>query len=226
MQELTVLPLPVVGSISTQSGSMAPEREHGSSSEGEEEAPEELTFQTAKSQALESARKRQQEARREKALLKEKRKLKEERFKEQKKRKLLSIEILQDLTALPEQQLEHSEDKETFQEEDDSQPKSQTNKKLEKKLRPKKRLQNNYNVVRLEDYNLLNVQEEKAKTFIQKTLYGKWKNRTTASEFFSVSSKIGDVKRPAVQFTDNTWAKDEKRRAEKFMQSFKNRRKI
>ncbi|XP_063306585.1 nucleolar protein 7 [Pelobates fuscus] len=224
MQELTALPLPV-GSISTQSGSMGPEQERGSSSEGDEEAPEELTFQTAKSQAVESARKRQQEARREKALLKEKRKLKEERFKEQKKRKLLSTDILQDLTALPEQQLEHSEDKETFQEKG-SQPKSQTNKKLEKKLRPKKRLQDNYNVVRLEDYNLLNVQEERAKTFIQKTLYGKWKNRTTASEFFSVSSKIGDVKRPAVQFTDNTWAKDEKRRAEKFMQSFKNRRKI
>uniref|UniRef100_A0A8C5PWC7 Nucleolar protein 7 n=1 Tax=Leptobrachium leishanense TaxID=445787 RepID=A0A8C5PWC7_9ANUR len=203
---------------------MSPELEHGSSSE-DEDAPEELTFQHAKSRAEDSARRQQQEARREKALLKEKRRLNAERFKEQKKRKLLSEEILQNISAIPEQPLVLSDKKDALKE-GVGEPEHQTKKRCEKKLRPKKRLQDNYDVMRLADCNLQNKQEQKAKSFIRNTLYGRRKNRATANELLSLSIKRSIIKKPAVRFTDNNWAKDEKMKAERFMGTYRKRCKL
>ncbi|KAM8967904.1 U3 small nucleolar RNA-associated protein NOL7 [Pelodytes ibericus] len=203
---------------------MRPEQEYESSSEGEE-APEEVTFQNAKTRAEESARKQHEAAKREKALLKEKRKLKQELFKEQKKRKLLSEDILQNIATIPAQREDKAEDKDASQE-DGGKVQSHAKAKREKKLRPKKRLENNYSVVRLEDYSLLNLQEQKAKAFIQGKLYGKGKKRTTANEFLSVNCKRGVVKMPAIQFTDNSWAQEEKKKAEKFTLTWKSKGKL
>ncbi|XP_053322848.1 nucleolar protein 7 [Spea bombifrons] len=203
---------------------MSPDEEYESPS-GDDEAPEEVTFQSAKNQAEENTRKRQQASKREKALLKEKRKLKEELFKEQKKRKLLSQDILQTIASTPGPE-EKPKDAVEIQNQDDTEAKNHAKKTKEKKLLPKKRLQNNYSVVHLEDYSMIQLQEQKAKKFIQKKLYGKGKNRTTANEFLSMTSKREAFKKPAVLFTDSNWAKDEKIKAEKFTVAWRNRRKL
>ncbi|KAM4705317.1 U3 small nucleolar RNA-associated protein NOL7 isoform 1-T1 [Rhinophrynus dorsalis] len=202
---------------------MGPQHEHQSE---DDEAPEEVTFQSAKSRAEENTKREQQAARREKAILKEKRKLREELFKEQKKRKLLSEDILQTITALPEK-TDLSKDQDTSQEKGNAVKKPRVRKRgAQKKLRPKIRLQDSYSAVRLEDYSLMNLQQQKAKSFIQNKLYGQSKNRTTANEFLSISSKKGVVKRPAVQFTDKTWGKKEKKKAERFNLMWRDRQKL
>ncbi|KAE8597975.1 hypothetical protein XENTR_v10016661 [Xenopus tropicalis] len=148
----------------------------------DEEAPEEVTFQSAKSQAVDTARKVRQAAKREKDLLKEKRKLKQELFTEQKKRKLLDEDILQTVSALPDKPYETSKDEDVAQDKGNALMNDQMKKKPQKReLKPKIRLQENYKVVHLEDYSHKNLQQQKAKEFVQHALYGRIKNRTTGS---------------------------------------------
>ncbi|XP_073487184.1 U3 small nucleolar RNA-associated protein NOL7 [Aquarana catesbeiana] len=188
-----------------------------------DEAPEEVTFQNARSQAEQNARTRREVAGREKTLLKEKRKRKQELFSEQKKKKLLSDDILQTITALPEKPDEPSEPTdETKGKEKEHGGKT----KHAKKLRPRKSLQNNYMVVHLNDQNAIDLQQQKAKQFLQSTLYGKNKNRTTANEFLSISRKTGANKMPAVKFMDNSWGEEEKQKATKFNLRWRNRKKL
>ncbi|MEE6464937.1 hypothetical protein FKM82_006405 [Ascaphus truei] len=189
--------------------------EHALQSEEEEdEAPEEVTFQSARSEAEESARQALQRDRSEKALLKEKRKHKEELFKEQKKRKLLSDDVLQTVAAL--KPGDRSDDQDALKEKGDGGRKRRGPKRHAKKLLPRSRLQDNYSVVQLQHYSLMNLQQQKAKAFIQNKLYGAHRKRTTANEFFSISSKKGVVKKAAVKFTDNSWEKAKKKKAKKF----------
>ncbi|XP_053570731.1 nucleolar protein 7 isoform X2 [Bombina bombina] len=196
--------------------------EHELTSEGsDDEAPDEVTFKSAKTQAEENAREKRLAVKREKDLLKEKRKQKEELFKEQKKRKLLSEDILQTVSSLPEKTEKRNE--EAPQAKGDE---GDVRCVKKKKLAPKTKLQDNYSVVRLKEYNLVSLQQETAKSFIQKKLYGKYKNRATANEFLSMKSKKGIVKKPAVQFTDSTWGKEEKQRANKFNLLWTNRKKL
>ncbi|CAI9552655.1 unnamed protein product [Staurois parvus] len=200
--------------------------EHELESEDDDAAPEEVTFQSAKSRAEESARLRREVASREKALLKEKRKRKQELFSEQKKNKLLSDDILQTVTALSEKQGEPSEPTDETKGKGNAEKKHSGKHKHAKKLRPRKRLQNKYAVVHLNDQNTVDLQQQKAKQFLQNILYGKNKNRTTANEFFSISRKKGANKMPAVQFTVNSWGKEEKKKAAKFNLQWRNRKKL
>ncbi|XP_077348343.1 U3 small nucleolar RNA-associated protein NOL7 [Lithobates pipiens] len=187
-----------------------------------DEAPEEVTFQNARSQAEQNARTRREVAGREKTLLKEKRKRKQELFSEQKKKKLLSDDILQTVTALPEKPDGPSESTD----ETKGKEKERGKNKHAKKLRPRKSLQNNYKVVHLNDQNAIDLQQQKAKQFIQSTLYEKNKNRTTANEFLSISRKTGAIKMPAVKFMDNSWGEKEKQKATKFNLQWRNRKKL
>ncbi|KAM4029662.1 U3 small nucleolar RNA-associated protein NOL7 [Anomaloglossus baeobatrachus] len=189
---------------------MTPEHELESE---EDEAPEEVTFQNARSRAEESARVRRQAANREKALLKEKRKRKEELFTEQKKKKLLPDDVLQSISSASDKR-----EKTSNQLEDQNKTGNEvcTQKKCAKELLPRKRLQDNYKVVQLEEYSARDLLQQRAKSFIQERLYGETMNRTTANEFLSVSRKRDVIKKPAVQFTDNNWGEDEKQRAAKF----------
>ncbi|KAG8571813.1 hypothetical protein GDO81_011789 [Engystomops pustulosus] len=198
---------------------MTPEHELESE---EDEAPEEVTFQSAKTQAGESARALREEAIREKALLKEKRKRKEELFKEQKKKKLLSDDILQSISSLPEKRDESSQQQNQKNKED----KSRVSKKRRKALLPRKRLKNNYKVARLEDYSSNNLLRDRAETFLKRKLFGNSKNRTTANEFLSISNKRSVVKKPAVLFTDNNWGKESKLKAAKLNLRWMNRKKL
>ncbi|KAK7823692.1 hypothetical protein U0070_003344 [Myodes glareolus] len=76
--------------------------------DGDDEAPEELTFAHAQAEAREEELRVRESARRDKTLLKEKRKRREELFIEQKKRKLLPDTILQQLTTASEAELKKS----------------------------------------------------------------------------------------------------------------------
>ncbi|OCT76471.1 nucleolar protein 7 [Xenopus laevis] len=190
----------------------------------DEEAPEEVTFQSARNQAADTARKERQAAKREKDLLKEKRKLKQERFAEQKRKKLLDEDILQTVSALPEKQ---DEGECVAQDKGGALINQQKKKKPRKReLKPKISLQENYKVVHLEDCRHKNLQQQKAKEFIQNALYGQVKNRTTANEFLSVASKKSAVKKPAFQFTDQSWGEAEKKKSEKFNLLWRDRKKL
>ncbi|XP_054599613.2 U3 small nucleolar RNA-associated protein NOL7 isoform X2 [Nothobranchius furzeri] len=76
----------------------------------DDEAPEEVTFEDSKAQALRSLKRALDSAKREKELLKEKRRKKQELFQEQKKRKLLPVEVLEEIDSPPSEKHKQSED--------------------------------------------------------------------------------------------------------------------
>ncbi|XP_073534891.1 U3 small nucleolar RNA-associated protein NOL7 [Phyllobates terribilis] len=199
---------------------MTPEHELESE---EDEAPEEVTFHSAKSRAEESARVRREAASREKALLKEKRKRKEELFKEQKKKKLLPDDVLQSISSASEKREEPSKQLEG---QNKTGNEGRVKKKRTTELLPRKRLQDNYKVVQLEEYSERDLLQQRAKSFIQERLYGETMNRTTANEFLSISRKRDVIKRPAVKFADNNWGEEEKQRAAMFNLKWVDRKKL
>uniref|UniRef100_A0A672GF45 U3 small nucleolar RNA-associated protein NOL7 C-terminal domain-containing protein n=1 Tax=Salarias fasciatus TaxID=181472 RepID=A0A672GF45_SALFA len=67
----------------------------------DEEAPDEVTFEDSKAQALRSMARAIETVRREKELLKEKRRKRQELFQEQKKRKLLPADVLEEIDSSP-----------------------------------------------------------------------------------------------------------------------------
>ncbi|XP_030077820.1 nucleolar protein 7-like [Microcaecilia unicolor] len=150
---------------------------------------------------------------REKALLKEKRRRREELFKEQKKRKLLPNTVLEEITstACPRADEEH-----TTQEQDDvteSEARSSEDSEAEA---VDARLQESYRAVQLKAWDQISLQEQAAKDFIQSCLYGPGSNRTTVNQFFSLANKKGTIKKPAMQFVDNTWGTEKKQKAKRF----------
>ncbi|XP_075069194.1 U3 small nucleolar RNA-associated protein NOL7 [Mixophyes fleayi] len=201
---------------------MTPEHELESE---EDEAPEEVTFQSARVSADESARMKREAASRDKALLKEKRKRKIELFKDQKKKKLLSDDLLQTVSSLPDKQEQPSELHDETSKGGGDEESGVKNKRTEKLL-PRKRLEKKYKVLYLKDCDTIDLQQRKAKAFIKKKLYGESIKRTTANEFLSVSRKKGSNKQPAAQFTDNTWGDEEKKKAEKFKLLWASKKKL
>ncbi|XP_033010568.1 nucleolar protein 7 [Lacerta agilis] len=202
-------------------GSAAAAAASSSSEEDEEsgEAPEEVTFESARAAAEEAHRLAGERARREKATLKEKRRQKEELFKEQKKRKLLPENVLEELASSTEtsknqpsamqeqgQNVEYDSESENGQKdiEEDSEEILAT------------RLQESYKAVQLKDQDLTNKQQQVAKGFLQKHLYGRGCHRTTENQYFSVINKTSDVKKAAIQFVNKSWGEMEKQKAKKF----------
>ncbi|CAI5779934.1 7 [Podarcis lilfordi] len=192
-----------------------------SSEEDEEsdEAPEEVTFESARAAAEEARRLAGERVRREKATLKEKRRQKEELFKEQKKRKLLPENVLEELasstqtsknqpSAMQEQGQNVEDDSESENGQKDTEEDSEENLAT--------RHQESYMAVQLKDQDLTNKQQQVAKDFLQKHLYGRGCHRTTANQYFSVQSKRSDVKKAAFQFVNKSWGEMEKQKAKKF----------
>ncbi|XP_039178609.1 nucleolar protein 7 isoform X1 [Crotalus tigris] len=176
-------------------------------SDGEEsdEAPEEVTFERAREAAVEERRLAGERARREKALLKEKRRHREELFKEQKKRKLLPENILEELASTPKSTNQTSDEQDqNVEDEVENQEDSEKDSKEESLVA---RCPPNYMAVRLKDQELISQQQQEAKDFIQRQLYGASCNRTTANQYFSVESKKKTVKKAAIQFVNKSWGK-------------------
>ncbi|KAF7245163.1 Nucleolar protein 7 [Varanus komodoensis] len=188
--------------------------------EESDEAPEEVTFENARVAAEEARRLAGERARREKTLLKEKRRLKEELFKEQKKRKLLPENVLELLASSAQnsknQPFDTPEQDQNIENDLESEC-GDTAEDGEKDILATK-LQESYMAMRLKDQDLTNRQQQEAKAFIQRHLYGAGCNRTTANEYFSVKNKKSTVKKAAVQFVSKSWGKKKKQKAKQFKQ--------
>ncbi|XP_026525788.1 nucleolar protein 7 [Notechis scutatus] len=185
-------------------------------SDGEEsdEAPEEVTFERAREAAAEERRLAGERACREKAVLKEKRRHREELFKEQKKRKLLPENVLEEL-ASTQNSINSTTDEQDQDVEDEVENQDDSEKDSEEEILAT-RCPPNYMAVRLKDQELTNRQQQEAKDFIQKHLYGASCNRTTANQYFSVENKKNAVKKAAMQFVNRSWGKVKKEKATRF----------
>uniref|UniRef100_A0A671X1L9 Nucleolar protein 7 n=1 Tax=Sparus aurata TaxID=8175 RepID=A0A671X1L9_SPAAU len=144
----------------------------------DDEAPEEVTFEDSKTEALRSMKQALDTARREKELLKEKRRKRQELFQEQKKRKLLPADVLEEI---------------------DSSPPNITGSFLCVSLK------GSYTVTTVKERRKSSFQQQLAEDFIQSRLYGPGSCRTTSNEMLSLENKKGRNKSAAVQFVKNNW---------------------
>ncbi|MBN3272929.1 NOL7 protein, partial [Polyodon spathula] len=182
----------------------------GADSSDDEDAPEEVTFEKAKADAVRSMRNALDTIKRDKELLKEKRRKRQELFQQQKKRKLLSEDVLEEIelaytkkrkTLDSEEQEKESEEDESSEDEDEV---------------VNARLKDSYKAVRLKDQIDANARQESASDFIRSRLYGPGTNRTTTNHMLSLKNKTGMNKTAAVQFVDKNWGSEKKGEAEKF----------
>ncbi|CAJ1072959.1 hypothetical protein PFLUV_G00129020 [Xyrichtys novacula] len=178
----------------------------------DDEAPEEVTFEDSKSEALRSMKQALDRARREKELLKEKRRKRQELFQEQKKRKLLPVDVLEEIDSTPSNLFPLCEEEEEEQQKGEEKP---TKKKKSGKKAHSRNLKGNYTVMTVKDQTLKTCQQRAAEDFIQSRLYGPGSCRTTNNEMLSLQNKKGANKSAAVQFVNKDWACKEKAKAEK-----------
>ncbi|XP_067857820.1 U3 small nucleolar RNA-associated protein NOL7 [Heptranchias perlo] len=195
----------------------AENREMSDESSQEDEAPEEVTFSSAREEAERSVRAALESVRRDKALLKEKRRRKAELFKEQKKCKLLPDEILEEIASVPEK---NDQAPETSKEGEggDSVQESEEDSGLEEDVEEcvNARWKESYMAVRLKDQGQTNQQIENARDFIHDRLYGPGSSRGSANEYFSLANKKAKKKKAAIEFINKSWGAQRKQKAEKF----------
>lgn len=172
----------------------------------DDEAPEEMTFEDAKVEALRSMKEALNTARRDKELLKEKRRKRQEFFQEQKKRKLLPADVLEEMDSAPSKKQKPTEG--DAAEEDEGEKKSE-------KLKHTRRLKGNYTVTTMKERAVTTSQQRAAEDFLRSRMYGPGSCRTTSNEMLSLQNKTGVNKSAAVQFVKKDWAPQEKAKAEK-----------
>lgn len=184
----------------------------------DDEAPEQVTFQQGREEAAENLKRAKQALQREKARLKEKRRRREELFREQKKRKLLPAAILEEVASLPQKrpiETSKAQDEGKDEEATEGQGDNSEDEGSEEETTDD-RVKKNYTAMRLKDQNQSSLQQQTAKDFIRNRLYGPGSNRTTVNQFFSMANKKGALKKPAVQFINNEWGAEKKRKAKHF----------
>ncbi|XP_071348537.1 U3 small nucleolar RNA-associated protein NOL7 [Trachinotus anak] len=192
----------------------------------DDEAPEEVTFEDSKAQALRSMKQALETARREKELLKEKRKRRQELFQEQKKRKLLPDDVLEEIDSTSSKKQKQSEDEAEEERQDDEESRKKK-KKRSGKLAHSRNLKGNYKVATVkEEQALASFQQQAAEDFIQSRLYGPGSCRTTSNELLSLQNKKGRNKSAAVQFVKKDWACKEKAKAEKLKKRWLHKQQI
>ncbi|XP_041847702.1 nucleolar protein 7 [Melanotaenia boesemani] len=179
----------------------------------DDEAPEEVTFDDSKAQALRSMKHALDTARRERELLKEKRRKRQELFQEQKKRKLLPADVLEEIDSSAKQK---KSDDEAGKEERGKEVRPKKKKKKSGKLAHSRNLKGSYKVTTVTKRPAAaSFQQQAAEQFIQSRLYGPGSCRTTNNELLSLQNKKGMIKGAAVQFVKKDWACKEKAKAEK-----------
>ncbi|KAL0966729.1 hypothetical protein UPYG_G00299390 [Umbra pygmaea] len=180
----------------------------------DEDGPEEQTFEDSKTSALQSMKDALASAKREKDLLKEKRRKRQELFQEQKRRKLLPVEILEEIGTAPSKKNElqglevsavsNNEEASCSEEEIEvSEEVTETKLNIKKKIH---RLEN-YSVKVVGADTKANSQQQAALDFIQSRLYGPGVQRMTTNQLLSVQNKRGQNKSAAVQFVNERWGK-------------------
>ncbi|XP_008304623.1 nucleolar protein 7 [Stegastes partitus] len=185
----------------------------------DDEAPEEVTFEDSKVQALRSMQQALDTARREKELLKEKRRKRQELFQEQKKRKLLPTDVLEEIDSSATKKQKQATDEAEEEQQEEEEDKDEKGKRREKKKKTKKsahsrNLKGNYTVTTTNDRTLTSFQQQAAEDFIKSRLYGPGSCRTTSNELLSLQNKKGTNKSAAVQFVKKDWACKQKAKAE------------
>ncbi|XP_019730690.1 nucleolar protein 7 isoform X2 [Hippocampus comes] len=138
----------------------------------DDDAPDEVTFEDSKAQALRSVKQALENGRREKDLLKEKRKKRLELFQEQKKRKLISAKLLEEIDSSQQSQQEADT---RHQDEDEDQKE-----KTKQKLKHSRMLKGNYEVTTVKPPTLASSQQKAAEDFLHSRLYGAGSCRTTS----------------------------------------------
>ncbi|XP_034411736.1 nucleolar protein 7 [Cyclopterus lumpus] len=170
----------------------------------DDEAPDEMTFEDSKAEALRSMKEALLAARREKELLKEKRRKRQQLFQEQKKRKLLSADLLEEIDSAPSKKQKQTEG----EAEEDKGKKSG-------KPTQSRTLKGKYTVTTVKERAAAASQQQAAEDFLQSRLYGPGSCRTTSNELLSIQNKTGENKSAAVCFVKKDWALQEKAKAEK-----------
>uniref|UniRef100_UPI0037E7596E U3 small nucleolar RNA-associated protein NOL7 n=1 Tax=Semicossyphus pulcher TaxID=241346 RepID=UPI0037E7596E len=184
----------------------------------DDEAPEEVTFEDSKTEALRSMKQALDRARREKEQLKEKRRKRQELFQEQKKRKLLPADVLEEIESAPskkQKQSEYEGEEQQQQQQEEEEECGKKKKKKSGKMAHARNLKGNYTVATVRERSSASFQQEAAEDFIQSRLYGPGSCRTTSTELLSLQNKKGRNKSAAVQFVKKDWACKEKAKAEK-----------
>ncbi|XP_029380835.1 nucleolar protein 7-like isoform X1 [Echeneis naucrates] len=180
----------------------------------DDEAPEEVTFDASRTEALRSMKQALDTARREKELLKEKRRKRQELFQEQKKIKLLSDDVLEEMDSASSKKQKQSEAAEEQRQDEGENGKKK--KKKSRKMEHSRNLKGNYRVATVKVVGALaSSQQQAAEDFIQSRLYGAGSCRTTNNELLSLQNKTGRNKGAAVQFVKKDWACKQKAKAEK-----------
>nr|XP_061795106.1 nucleolar protein 7-like [Nerophis lumbriciformis] len=178
-------------------------------SSSDDEAPEEVTFEDSKAQALRSVELALKDARREKDLLKEKRKKRQELFQEQKRRKLLSAELLEEIDASEKQSQQEAGDVP----QDDM--RQETKRRKKKRLHHSKKLKANCKVTMAKNQASASFQQKAAEDFLQSRLYGAGSCRVTSTQLLSLQNKTARTKGAAIDFVKSQWALKQKSKAEK-----------
>nr|XP_020482325.1 nucleolar protein 7-like [Labrus bergylta] len=146
----------------------------------DDEEPEEVTFEDAKTEALRSMKLALDGARREKELLKERRRKRQELFQEQKKRKLLPADVLEEIDSAPSKKQKESEDE--GEAEEDQEGEEESKKKNSKKMAHSRSLKGNYTVTTVRERASASCQQQTAEDFLRSRLYGPGSCRTTSKD--------------------------------------------
>ncbi|XP_028328944.1 nucleolar protein 7 [Gouania willdenowi] len=189
----------------------------------DDEAPEEVTFEDSKVQALRSMNNALETIRRERELQKEKRRKRQELFQEQKKRKLLPADVLDEIDTA-------SSNTHTKVGDEDGEKRPQEVKKKRKKNGIHVNTRNftgSYKVTTGEDQTAASsFQLQAAQDFITSRLYGPGVCRSTSNQLFSIQNKKGQNKNAAVQFVKKDWASAHKAKAEKLKKRWIHKQKL
>lgn len=198
-------------------------------------APDEVTFEDSKATALQSMRDALQAANREKERLKEKRRKKHELFQEQKKRRLLPIEVLEEISAPPSKKPEvpgdkveeegSSEEEDADDEEADGAVEEESTDKTEQKY--SRTVKGSYTVTTTtRPPAMSSSQQQSAVEFLQNRMYGSKNRRTTSNELLSLGVKRGESNINAMQFINKDWGYKHKANAEKFKKRWLHKQKL
>ncbi|XP_031418937.1 nucleolar protein 7 [Clupea harengus] len=177
----------------------------------DDEAPEEVNFEDSKRSALQSVKDALEASRRDKKTLKEKRRRKQELFLEQKKRRLLPEDVLEEIDATP---IRHDAipciagnevEKEKAMDSSDMKP-------IKEKARS---LQANCSVTTVKHQITASTHQKVAMDFVQSRFYGQGTRRATNNELLSLNNKKGANKGAAFQFANTKLSTVERAKAEK-----------
>ncbi|ROL44581.1 Nucleolar protein 7 [Anabarilius grahami] len=180
----------------------------------DDELPEEVGFDASKSAALKSVREALESAKREKNLLKEKRRKRQQLYQEQKSRKRLPEDLLEEFDTEPQKQTELSEND---KDEEETKTTSERNSKS---------LPDSYSVKRVKDETADKSLQQRAMDFIQSRLYGPGTKRTTNAEILSLKRKRGVIQGAAVEFASKKLGADVKAKVAKSNKRFLQKKKL